>query len=211
MKPSSTQRTKQSQISIESIECQYNNNDDDNTYTNISKLQNVHNPPSRRRLQSLGGSTGKVLWTTWKGELSDSSDFCVPVDTVSGWQHLCLATVGLLYVPRVGWLVFNSNFSTKKAISYHSSVLRQLWRDDHDEDEQLKQWKKLKTLMIMKNQNSSHELFCLKISRSWSNWCSKSLDVGWQWNRRVSPSQSDHWEQLATRVSANIRQFTGGF
>jgi len=111
------------QISIESIECQYNNNDDDNTYTNISKLQNVHNPPSRRRLQSLGGSTGKVLWTTWKGELSDLSDFCVPVDTVSGWQHLCLATVKLLYVPRVGWLVFNGNFSTKKAISYHRRVV----------------------------------------------------------------------------------------
>ena len=44
-----------------------------------------------------------------------------------------------------GWLVgVQRHFQHKKAIimPQESSVLRQLWWDDHDEDKQLKQWKR---------------------------------------------------------------------
>jgi len=63
----------------------------------------------------------------------------------------------LLYTPcansaievKVGWLAdwcltaLSAQQGYRAYGAMESSVLRQLWRDDHDEDEQLKQWKKL--------------------------------------------------------------------
>ena len=74
--------------------------------------------------------------TTEELSLQSIITITIMAPSVTGWAALVKLC---LFV----WLVFNGTFSTTRL--YHAtgeSALRQLWRDDHDEDEQLKQWKR---------------------------------------------------------------------